>query len=186
MTTYGTTPPRTRIRRRLLPVAFAALASLAWQAAPAEAKLCLNVLADCCRSSRDSCNCVRTPGCLSLCSEISQCSSDLSLREQNFDPTAVVNATGKRIAIGGPLQCSADAPLRSLRVTVSQNGFVAEGRTKGRCTAEGGTWHAVVRSRGGGIFGVGPALACAVAQVGEKGDVPVTQQWCNDVTIVAE
>lgn len=100
MTSFDTTTPTPRTHRWLLmSLALAALVSAAaWPLREAAAAKCLANTLDCCKSSRETCNCVRSSGCLEACRQINGCGS---IEDSAFDGTATLNPTGRRVALGG-------------------------------------------------------------------------------------
>jgi hypothetical protein len=132
--------------------------------------------------------CFARPACNASCE--STCTLDCGNPDLDlasaFDPTAtILSRDGRHLEVSGPIACPAGARLERLRVTVTQDGALAEGSTRGVCDGEGQQWRVDIRAAGGGFL-AGPALACGLAVVEDDSGLADTHQWCRDILLEGE
>jgi hypothetical protein len=135
------------------------------------------------------CDCVENDKCLLDCKAL--CCTTTQVKFSGIDPTLLIDAKGRQVAVTGPFECSAGGLITLLRVTVSQrvSGAVAEGETRGACSGGAEEFALDAVARGEATFVEGPAEACALALVGVHGaligggNVTDAHQWCQDVTL---
>src|SRR5262249_7539748 len=133
--------------------------------------------------------CVTDSGCRAtareLCEEVGFCTPVVF--KPGFDGTAGLSQDGREIAVSGPIDCTAGERIEYVRVTVTQDGAVAEGETSGRiCTGSNEGWAATAHAEGRASFGAGEAKVCGLATLGNAGDTLATFQWCRDITLVVK
>jgi hypothetical protein len=153
----------------------------------ASATTCLGCIIDVCKQSADTCNCTSTRGCIGgargLCELVGSCIPVVF--QPGFDETAELSSNGRVIAVGGPIDCTAGARIQFIRVTVTQDGAITEGRIVGGvCAGSGDEWAATLHAQGRAGFTTGPATACGLGVLGDPGDTLATFQWCREITLV--
>lgn len=184
MTTPTTKTTRTRRLGRLALALTAALILLA-PVGNAQARRCACVRT-CCSSACGSC--LLRPACKAGCEDscLLDCGNpDLDLVSA-FDPAVtILSRDGRRVALSGPIACAEGARIKKLRVTLTQNGVLAEGSTRGDCAGPDQHWGLELKASGGG-FVAGPALACGLAVVQNDAGATDTHQWCTDVALTGD
>lgn len=172
-------------RSKLIAVCFALAVALIPNRA--SATTCVGCIADICKQSKDTCNCVTTRGCIAgargLCEAQGLCIPVVF--QPGFDETAELSSDGRQIALGGPIECTAGQRVQFIRVTVTQDGVIGEGRTVGDvCAGSGDEWTAIVHAHGRSGFTSGTATACGLGALGDPGDTLAAFQWCREITLV--
>ena len=174
-----------RLPLRLLLVAALALALVPGRAS---ATTCLGCISKGCSRTGGSCSCLEGACLIAVrdqCLDLGFCTT--VVLQGGFDETAQLSPDGRQITIGGPLECSAGERIQLIRVTITQNGSIAEGETVGGvCAGSGDELGVTVRAQGRAGFATGEAKACGLAALGDAGDTLATFQWCRDITLVVE
>jgi hypothetical protein len=143
--------------------------------------------AECCsiRRCSDTCMSVYTlffATCLDGCANV--------ILSGDIDPVAALADGGRRVDVGGPLECNVGFQVQELTVTVTQQRApaAAVGKWKGDCSGRPGHWDTVAAVHGAGVAGLrpGPARICAVAEFAIGGQAAEAKQWCQDVTLLPE
>ena len=140
----------------------------------------------CCSSACGSC--LLRPACKAGCEDscLLDCGNpDLDLTSAFDSTVTILSRDGRNLALSGPIACADGARIKKLRVTVTQNGALAEGSTRGACAGADQHWALELKASGGG-FVAGPALACGLAVVQSEAGAIDTHQWCTDVVLAGE
>ena len=109
------------------------------------------------------------------------------IMRNTIDDEAVLGRHGRRLVVGGPIQCTA-GERAVVRVTVTQRptGAVAEGGTLISCSGEPQHWEAGAWTLSKASFQEGAAIAVAIATTHDQGNTSDAHQWLVPITLVGE